>query len=80
VTKQCTEGNTCTDPTNSVTYPLTVPADTDAPDAVAFYNAASSTGMGSFTVTPTMSLTVPANAYAGSYSSTITLAIDNGPA
>ncbi len=81
VTAVCTEGNTCTDPDNSITYSsFTVPAGTSAPDPVVFYNAAADSGLGSFTVTPTMYLAVPANMYAGSYSSTITLSIDNGPA
>ncbi len=73
------DGGTCTNPTNSVTYPLTVPAGTLAPAAVSFYNAALNTGMGDFTVTPTFQVAVPANAYAGNYSSTVTLTIASGP-
>lgn len=82
VTKSCAASTTCTDPTNSISYstPLTVPAAAEAPEAVVFYNAAEDTGMGKFTITPTMQLKIPANAYAGEYTSTITLAIDNGPA
>lgn len=79
VSAACTDGNTCTDPTNSVSFPLTVPADTVAPTAVEFYNAAADSGLGSFTVTPTLHLQVPANLYAGTYTSTITLAIVTGP-
>jgi hypothetical protein len=35
--------------------------------------------MGSFTVTPTVQVAIPANTYAGSYSSTVTLAAVSGP-
>lgn len=81
VTASCVGVNTCTSPDNSATtYPVTVPAAADAPDPQVFYVAAANSGMGSFTVTPTMQLKVPANTYAGSYSSTITLAIVDGPA
>ena len=38
VTASCAQG-TCTDPTNSVTYPLGVPAGATAPTAVKFFNA-----------------------------------------
>jgi hypothetical protein len=46
---------------------------------VTFYNAAANTGMGDFTVTPTVEVSVPANAYAGTYTSTLTLAVVSGP-
>jgi len=35
--------------------------------------------MGSFTITPTVKVSVPANAYAGIYTSTVTLAVVSGP-
>jgi hypothetical protein len=65
-----------TNPTNSVTYPLGVP--TTAP-AVKFFNAAVNTGMGSFTVTPTVGVFVPQNSFAGTYTSNVTVAIVSGP-
>ncbi|MBA2283929.1 MAG: WxL domain-containing protein [Ktedonobacteraceae bacterium] len=69
-----------TDPTNSITYaPLLVPAGTTAPTAVKFFNAALTTGLGTFTVTPTVSIALPANTFAGSYTSTVTLAVVSGP-
>lgn len=68
-----------TAPTNSVTAPLAVPQAAAAPTAVPFYNAAVGTGMGNFTVTPSFDVTVPANAYAGTYQSVVTLAIVSGP-
>lgn len=79
VTSTCDNGSTCTAANNSVGYPLTVPADVSAPDAVKFFNAASTTGMGKFTVTPSVSVSVPANSYAGTYTSTLTLAATSGP-
>jgi hypothetical protein len=79
VSSACAAGATCTDPTNAVGYPLTVPADETSPDAVKVFNAASDTGMGKFTVTPSVSVSVPANSYAGTYTSTLTLAATSGP-
>jgi hypothetical protein len=78
VTAVCAAG-TCTNPTNSITYPFTIPAGPTPPTAVKFFNAAVNTGMGQFTITPTVSIAVPANAYAGTFSSTLTLAIVSGP-
>ncbi len=79
VSSACVSGSTCTNPTNSVTYPLTVPAGSTPPTAVRFFNAAANTGMGKFTITPTVQVSVPANTYAGTYTSTVTLAIASGP-
>lgn len=78
VTSACTAG-TCTSPTNTQTYPTTVPAATTAPAAVKFFDSAASTGMGKFTVTPTIGVSVPENSIAGAYSSTVTLAVVTGP-
>jgi hypothetical protein len=78
ITASCAQG-TCTNPTNSVAYPLGVPAGASAPTAVKFFNAAADTGMGDFTVTPTVRVTILANAYAGTYTSTVTLAVVSGP-
>ena len=69
----------CTAATNSVTYPVTVPAGSSPPTAVKFVNAASGTGAGQFTVTPTISVSVPQNSFAGTYTSTLTIAIVSGP-
>jgi Regulator of chromosome condensation (RCC1) repeat/WxL domain surface cell wall-binding len=43
------------------------------------FSAATDTGMGTFGVTPAMTLTIPANAYAGTYQSIFTVAITTGP-
>ena len=70
---------TCTLATNGVGYPYTVPAATTAPTATKLFNAASASGLGNQTVTPTFKVTVPAKSYAGSYSSTWTLTVASGP-
>jgi hypothetical protein len=72
-------GGVCTNPTNAVTYPVAVPAGTGPPIAVKFYNAASATGIGLFTVTPTFSVAVPQNSFAGTYTSTLTISVVSGP-
>ena len=74
LTNTCTSG-TCTSPTNAKTYPLAIPAAATAPTAVKFFNSAADTGMGKFTVTPTVTVAVPQNAYAGTYSSTMTVSV-----
>jgi hypothetical protein len=79
VSSSCVSGGTCTAPTNSVGYPLTVPAAGTAPAAVKFFDAAANTGMGRFTLTPTVSVAIPGNSFAGSYSSTVTVAVVSGP-
>lgn len=78
VTSSCASG-TCVNPTNSITYPVAVPAGATPPTAVKFFNAAARTGQGTFTITPTIAVTVPQNSFSGSYSSTLTLAIVSGP-
>jgi hypothetical protein len=80
VTSACARGTCCTNPTNSVSYPLTLPAGSAIPATpVKLFNAAVGTGLGDFTVTPTVGVTIPANAYAGTYTSTITLAVASAP-
>jgi hypothetical protein len=75
----CTAGGACTNPTNSITYPLTVPAAASAPAAVKVFNAALNTGMGRFTITPSINVSIPGNSYAGTYTSTLTIAAISGP-
>jgi hypothetical protein len=69
----------CSLPTNSIGYPLTLPAAATAPTAVKIYNAASATGTGPANVTLTFRLSVPANTFHATYTSTWTLAIVSGP-
>jgi len=75
VTAACKAGNSCTAATSSgITYPLTVNG-----TAAKFFNAALNTGLGKIDVTPTFSVSIPGNAYAGTYTSTVTLASVSGP-
>jgi hypothetical protein len=71
----CHSGSSCTAATSAgITYPLTVGA-----VASKFFNAALNTGLGKLDVTPTFSVSIPGNAYAGTYTSTVTLAATTGP-
>jgi hypothetical protein len=80
VTAVCTPGQICTGlPQNGVTYPVAVPAGISAPTPVKFYNTSAASGVGTFDVSTAIKVTVPANAYAGTYTSTITLAYVSGP-
>ncbi len=68
-----------TSPTNAITYPVAVPAGATAPTAAKFFNAGANTGMGKFTLTPTVGVFVPQSSFAGTYTSTVTVAIVTGP-
>ena len=70
----CQGGSTCTSAANAVTYPITISS-----TAAKFFNAAASTGLGQVNVTPSMDVAIPGNAYAGTYTSTVTLAAVSGP-
>jgi hypothetical protein len=75
VAQACKSGSTCTAATSAgITYPLTV-----GTTAAKFFSAATSTGLGKIDVTPTISVAIPGNAYAGGYTSTVTLAATTGP-
>jgi hypothetical protein len=78
VTAVCASG-TCTAVSNSTGYPVAVPAGSGPPTAVNFVSDAANNGMGKFTVTPTVGVFVPQNSFAGTYTSTLTLAIVSGP-
>jgi len=76
----CGASSTCTTATNSVSYTsLTVPAGPTAPAAVKYFNAAANTGMGKLDVSATVGVAVPANVFAGTYTSTVTVSIVSGP-
>jgi hypothetical protein len=80
VSVSCLSGQTCTDPSNSISYPLAIPAGATPPTAVKLYNAAVDTGRGEFDpFSPTIQVGVPANTYAGTYTSIVSLAIVSGP-
>jgi hypothetical protein len=69
----------CSLPTNSVSYPVTLPAGSTPPTAAELFNGATGTGKGPTNVTFTGKITVPGNARSGSYSSTWTLTMASGP-
>jgi hypothetical protein len=79
----CATGSTCTLPTNTVTYPVTVTTTCAASGAMCppttVANAAATTGMGAIDLTTDWWLPIPGNAYAGTYTDTITLTISSGP-
>jgi hypothetical protein len=71
----CKAGSTCTAAVNSgITLPLTITG-----VAAKFFNASALSGLGKIDVTPTISVLIPGNAYAGTYTSTVTLAATTGP-
>lgn len=74
VASACKAGSTCTATTNSVTYPITIGS-----TANKFFNSAANTGLGRFDITPTINVAIPGNAYAGTYTSTVTIAAATGP-
>jgi hypothetical protein len=79
-TPACDTNVTCTVGGNTtVAFPYTLPAASTAPLATKLYNAPANTGMGDQTVSPTWTLAIPGNAYAGSYTSTWTLSLVSGP-
>ncbi len=81
-TASCAAGSSCVLPTQTtspVTYPLTVPAGASAPTAVPLYTADASSGEGAVDLDSDWWLTVPSAAATGSYTNTITLAINSGP-
>ena len=80
VATACGASSTCLAPTNAVANTnLAVPAAAVAPAAVKYENAANATGLGTNTITATIQVAVPANVFAGTYSSTVTVAIVAGP-
>ena len=75
VSSACKAGSTCTPASSSgITYPLTVTG-----TAAKFFNAALNSGLGKIDVTPTVDVVIPGNAFAGTYTSTVTLAAATGP-
>jgi hypothetical protein len=74
VSALCVGGSSCTAAANAIGYPMTVTG-----TATKFYDAAVATGMGKVDVTPTVDVAIPGNAFAGTYTSTVTLAVVSGP-
>jgi hypothetical protein len=73
------ETGNCSLPTNVIGYPLTLPAATSPPPAIALFDASVGTGKGPALLKFTAKITVPGNAHAGAYKSTWTLTMASGP-
>jgi hypothetical protein len=78
--------SSCVTPTNQVVYPVAVTTAPSSPVAAVIYSAAVGTGSGSFTIGGSSAahpvgwwLDIPPNAFAGTYTSTITFAVGTGP-
>ncbi len=80
VTPTCGTGSTCLLPVNDVANTnLGLPGASGAP--VKYFNASTpaGAGRGTINVNATVAVTVPANVFAGSFTSTVTIAISSGP-
>jgi hypothetical protein len=73
-TQACHTGSTCTAATSAIGYPLTITS-----TAAKLFDAATNSGLGKVDVTPTIQVAIPGNSYAGTYTSTLTLAAAVGP-
>ena len=69
VTRANCTGAGCVNPTNNVTWPVSL-----ATGGTKIYNAAAGTGKGSVVLTPTVQMTYDADAIAGTYTATLTVA------
>lgn len=67
-------GETCTAASNGATYNVTLNS-----TGGKVFSAAANSGMGLFTVTPTFNVSVPANAYVGTYDATIVVTLAQVP-
>lgn len=85
-TAACVNAGQCTLPTNTTTYPVAITTAASAPTPVNIYDTSASTGIGAIAIGGSAAtnpvgwwLSVPATAYAGTYTSTITIAVVSGP-
>ncbi len=65
--------------TNTVSSAVAVPAAVTAPTAVKFFGITAASASGVYTITPTITVAIPAVTYLATYASTVTLAIVSGP-
>jgi hypothetical protein len=75
------QAGACSAPKSGVSYaaPLVLPAGATPPAPITIFNAEAGTGLGPSDVSVAVRVDIPANAYAGAYSSTWTLTIASGP-
>jgi Ice-binding-like/WxL domain surface cell wall-binding len=83
-TATCTD--TCTLPVNTTTYPVAITTDPNNPTPFVIYDTAANTGLGQIVIGGSTQpdpvgwwVNVPANALAGTYTSTITMETISGP-
>jgi hypothetical protein len=74
VAQACHAGSTCSLPTSNVNLPVAMGS-----TGTSFYSSATNYGLGKVDVTPTVSVAIPGNSYAGTYTSTVTFAAVAGP-
>jgi hypothetical protein len=77
---------TCTLPTDTTTYPVAITTAASAPPNTKVYDTAAGTGLGAVTLGSSTAtspvgwwVNVPANAYAGTYTTTVTMTVSSGP-
>lgn len=82
----CVNAGQCTLPTNTTTYPVDVTTAASSPTAYTIFDDSVSTGIGAIAIGGSAAtnpvgwwLNVPATAYAGTYTSTITISVVAGP-
>lgn len=69
----------CEAPSNTVVYPVTLPAAAVAPAATKLFNAATDSGLGAVDIVLNTQLAVPAHSRVGTYTSTWTFTLATGP-
>ena len=75
----CDPGSQCTGITDSVSYPVTIPAGTTPPTPAIVFAAGAGSGTGNQTVTSVFSVVVPAGAPPGAYTANWVFSIALGP-
>jgi hypothetical protein len=85
-TASCAVATTCVLPTNSTSYPVAITTAASAPTAVTIYDTAATTGEGQIVIGGSTNpdpggwwVNVPASAFAGADTSTVTMAVVSAP-
>lgn len=79
-TAACVTVGQCTVPTDTTTYPVAITTAASSPTPVTVFDTSASTGIGSIAIGSVgWWLSIPATAYAGTYTSTITVAVVAAP-
>ncbi len=79
-TVACAAGSTCSGVSNGVTYPVAITTAASGPTAYTVLSSGTGKGMGAVTVSNVgWWIAVPASTYAGTYVSTVTIAVVAGP-